>query len=103
MRDEDKHRVEVEISELGDTPVHPPRRRLWDFVPNRLAMFIVNTLKYNPPPTPYELWLLKSIYLRGYYNRFYGAINLLNQQSALAALDSFGNALGNAPGSSELN
>ncbi len=102
MRDEDKHRVEVEIGELGDTPVRPPRRKLWDFVPNFLAMFIVNKLGWNPAPTPYEIWLVRSVYLRGYYNRFYKAINLLNHQSAVVALDAFGNAI-NTPGSSELN
>lgn len=103
MDDKDKHRVPIELHTLHEVPIKPPRRRLWDFVPEWLGMWLIER-GFNPKPTPYELWTVNSVMLRAYYKRFYGAIELLNYQASVEGLSSIlPDAKVSAPGSKELN
>lgn len=59
--------IEIEPASLGDTPVHPPRRILRDFIP----MFIKAWLRQKfdiLPASPREVWVLRSLFLRIFYN-----------------------------------
>ena len=103
MDDNQKHRVPIELHTLHETPTKPPRRRIWDFVPEWLCLWLIKR-GYNPPPTPYELWLINSLMLREFYKRFYGAVELLNYQASVEGLsDLLSDARVSSPGSSELN
>jgi len=63
--------VEFTLSELGDTPVKAPRKRFWDYLPARILGF-TRTLKRRPFPdaTPYEEWLVRSVFLRIFFTQF---------------------------------
>lgn len=97
--DIEKYRVELNLDALGTLALRPPRRRLWDLLPERLALWLIRR-GYNPKPTPYELWCLDSAALRLYYSQFYGVVSQLHQQSAADRVAAF---LKTSPGSSELN
>jgi len=59
--------IEIDPASLGDTPLHPPRRTLVDWCPK----FIKNRLRkrFNwPLATPREVWVLRSLFLRIFYN-----------------------------------
>ena len=56
--------LEIDITDLETTPIHPPRKTLWDLLPVFVQLFCINTLKWQPKPTKYEQWLLKSFFLR---------------------------------------
>jgi hypothetical protein len=61
--------IEIDPAELGDTTLYPPRRTLVDFLPD----FIKNPLRvrFNVlPATPREVWVLKSLFLRIFYNTY---------------------------------
>ena len=61
-----KHNVEVDMDKLEHLPIRPPRRRLWDLVPTRIAVWLVER-GFNPKPTPFEKWALRSAMLRAIY------------------------------------
>ena len=74
-----KHLVEVDVQTLHEIPITPPRKRLWDFVPDWLALFIVQRLRIVPKPTPYELWTINNAVLRMYYKIAYDRLKQWNQ------------------------
>jgi len=80
MEDKDKHKVPLNLHTLHETPLSAPRRKLWDFVPEFLALWLLRK-GFNPQPTPFELWVVHSVALRAYYSRFFRVVDLLNQQS----------------------
>ena len=100
MDDSLKHRVQIDLDGLAKLPIRPPRKKLWDLLPERLSLWLIKR-GYNPPPTPYERWCLDSAALRVYYERFYAAVTMMNQQSLLDSAAAI--RLATAPGSSELN
>jgi hypothetical protein len=104
MDDKDKHKVPIELHTLHDTPINPPRRKLWDFVPEWLGMWLIKR-GYNPKPTPRELWHINSIMLRAYYKRFYSVVELMNYQASVEGISAFLPDVkpSNSPGSTELN
>lgn len=59
----DKLELELDLLEVIETPVQPPRRNPWDFVPARVLGWFRKVLK-RPKPTKYELWLVKGLALR---------------------------------------
>lgn len=76
-----KHNVEVEPSNLGSLSIKPPRRRLWDFLPESVAMWLLRR-GVNPKPTPYETWALKNLMLRSFYDWQRATINRLEAMLA---------------------
>ena len=64
--DIEKHNVHVDPSKLANLSIKPPRRRLWDFLPESVAIWLLRH-GFNPKPTPYETWALKNIMLRSFY------------------------------------
>lgn len=90
-----QHTIEVDIENLGDLPVKPPRKRLWDLLPKWFCEFWLTVGGYSPKPTPYEVWLISNIVLRAKY-----------KSARLIMLELAGQMTmpqGNAPGSKELN
>ena len=59
--------IEIDPASLGDTPIHPPHRILRDFLPLVLKSWLRR--KFNIlPASPREVWVLKSLFLRIFYN-----------------------------------
>lgn len=90
-----KHKLEIDLDTLGDLPLRPPRRKLWDLLPGFVVAFLLER-GVNPKTTPYEEWVIRSAALRVYYNRFRRAIYTVNAESL-----TFSQA--NAPGSKAVN
>jgi hypothetical protein len=59
--------IDIDPATLGDTPVHPPRRRLLDFLPGFIKTPIRKRFD-RLKATPREVWVLRSLYLRIFYN-----------------------------------
>lgn len=61
--------IEIDPAELGETTLYPPRRTLVDFIPQ----FIKRPLRqrFNVLlASPREVWVLKSLFLRIFYNSY---------------------------------
>lgn len=60
---EDRLELELDLREVIDVPILPPRRRFWDFVPARIVGALRKRYK-RPGPTRREIWTVKALALR---------------------------------------
>jgi hypothetical protein len=58
--------MELDPMELQHVPCHPPRRRLFDILPAAFRNWFRERWEW-PGQSPYEEWLVRSLYLRSYY------------------------------------
>lgn len=62
--------IVIKPDELGNLPISPPRRSFADFVPNGVKTFLFNHFGWFAAPTAYETWLIKSLFLRVFYQSY---------------------------------
>jgi hypothetical protein len=58
--------LEIELNELGNLPLYPPRRRFIDFVPTFIMSLIRRRFSW-PKASPREAWAVKGLMLRVAY------------------------------------
>ena len=58
--------LEIELDELGNLPLYPPRRRFIDFVPTFIMSLIRRRFSW-PKASPREAWAVKGLMLRVAY------------------------------------
>jgi len=73
------HDVPIDASELHLTPLHPPRKRFWDLLPIAFREWYLERGWHNPQPTPYEVWIINSAFLR---SKFKALRNLVVELAA---------------------
>jgi len=59
--------LEIELKNLGELPLYPPRRRFIDLVPTFIMSWIRHKFSW-PKATPREEWAVQSLLLRVAYN-----------------------------------